>query len=147
MKCLKCQKIVRNGETVYRCLNPRCSAHRQLVTLDACDKCDNAVVKHKKPCAKPVPAAEPEMEAKQFPKATIQLWEYKEALMRWQKAGRPTRSKEEVDRIHIEHCSKCDWYDKEVKRCRGCGCRVTTGALAIFNKIKMATEHCPKDLW
>jgi len=83
----------------------------------------------------------------QYPPMSMQLWAYKEALLRWNKAGRPVRSKEEVEMIHETHCKNCDWYDSEKKRCKGCGCRVTVGELAVLNKIKMKTEHCPKELW
>lgn len=80
-----------------------------------------------------------------YPAMGTQLHNYKEALIKWNKAGRPTRTAEEVEHIHKTHCSRCDWYDPEQKRCRGCGCKVTVGSIAIFNKLKMATEHCPKE--
>lgn len=80
----------------------------------------------------------------EYPPMTMQMWTYKEALLRWAKAGRPKRTQEEVEQLHSQFCSKCDWYDKEQSRCKGCGCKVTTGGLAVFNKLKMATEKCPK---
>jgi hypothetical protein len=87
-------------------------------------------------------------DAKSYPAVSLQLWSFKEALIKWNKAGRPTRTQEEVEHIHREFCAvPCEWYDEEAKRCRGCGCKVTTGSIAIFNKVKMATEHCPKDKW
>lgn len=79
-----------------------------------------------------------------YPPMSMQMWTYKEALIRWAKAGRPKRTQEEVERIHSTLCKPCEWYDAEQERCRGCGCKVTTGGLAIFNKLKMATEKCPK---
>lgn len=78
-----------------------------------------------------------------YPAVSMQLWLYKEALLRWQRAGRPTRSDEEVEHILETHCKKCDWYDPEQRRCRGCGCRVTDGGMAVINKLRMATERCP----
>ena len=90
---------------------------------------------------------EPNSEAPQYPPMSMQLWAYKEALQKWNAAGRPVRSKEEVNHIHETFCMKCDWYDEKKKRCKGCGCRVTIGDLAVLNKIKMATEHCPRELW
>jgi hypothetical protein len=85
---------------------------------------------------------------KRYPAISSQLWSFKEALIKWNKAGRPTRTQEEVEHIHREFCSvPCEWYDEGARRCRGCGCAVTTGSIAVFNKIKMATEHCPKDKW
>jgi hypothetical protein len=82
-----------------------------------------------------------------YPPLSMQAWLYKEALIRWNKAGRPKRTQEEVAGILETHCKKCDWYDPEQLRCRGCGCKVTDSAFAILNKIKMATEHCPKEKW
>jgi hypothetical protein len=86
-----------------------------------------------------------------YPPLSMQLWTYKEALIRWNKAGRPTRTQEEVEAIHNTHCNppdgRCEWYDPKQKRCRGCGCKVTVSSIALVNKIKMATEHCPKEKW
>lgn len=79
-----------------------------------------------------------------YPPMTMQMWTYKEALLRWAKAGRPKRTQEEVEQLHSQFCSKCEWYDKEQSRCKGCGCKVTLGGLAVFNKLKMKTEKCPK---
>ena len=72
---------------------------------------------------------------------------YTEALARWTAAGRPERSNKEVDRIFHQLCKTCDWFDPDKQTCRGCGCRVAEGGYAIQNKIKMATENCPRDLW
>jgi hypothetical protein len=80
-----------------------------------------------------------------YPAMNMQIWTYKEALIKWHKAGRPTRTDEEVEHIHKTHCLKCDWHDPEQDRCRGCGCRVTVGAIAVFNKLRMQTEHCPME--
>ena len=83
----------------------------------------------------------------EYPAVSMQLWLYKEALMRWKKAGFPVRSDQEVQTIHETKCKPCSWYDAEKKRCKGCGCKVSAGSVAVFNKIKMATEHCPKEEW
>jgi len=80
-----------------------------------------------------------------FPPMSMQVWTYKEALIKWNKAGRPTRTQEEVEEIHKTHCEQCDWYEPTQKRCRGCGCKVTVGSIAVLNKLKMKTEHCPKE--
>jgi len=83
-----------------------------------------------------------------YPALSMQLWTYKEAVLRWHKAGRPTRTQEEVDQILEGHCkNQCEWYDPEKGRCKGCGCVVSASSIAIFNKIKMATEQCPKGKW
>jgi hypothetical protein len=72
---------------------------------------------------------------------------YAEAVAGWIAAGRPERSDEETRRIFDEHCGKCAWYDQDKQICRGCGCRVMEIGRAVFNKIKMATQHCPRGLW
>lgn len=82
-----------------------------------------------------------------YPALSMQLWSYKEALVRWKKAGYPVRTDEEVKEIHEKKCVPCSWYDKDKKRCKGCGCRVSAGSVAVLNKIKMATEHCPREEW
>jgi len=72
---------------------------------------------------------------------------YTEALTRWTTAGHPERSDKVVERIFHHHCKHCKWYDPEKQICRGCGCRVAENGVAVLNKIKMATEHCPRELW
>lgn len=80
--------------------------------------------------------------------STIELLDsYWKAVKRWVAAGRPTRTDSEVEKIHEEFCSKCNWYDSEAQRCKGCGCRVREKGAAILNKIKMKTEHCPRNFW
>jgi hypothetical protein len=86
-------------------------------------------------------------DGKEYPALTVQLMNYQNALRKWQAGGRPVRSPEEIKDILETHCKGCDWYDKEKSRCKGCGCRVSEGGMAIFNKIKMATEHCPLEKW
>jgi len=80
-----------------------------------------------------------------YPPLSMQVWAYKEALIRWAKAGRPTRSQEEVEHLLNTHCKTCDWFDPEQSRCKGCGCKVSESAIAVINKLKMATESCPKE--
>ncbi len=70
---------------------------------------------------------------------------YVTALKEWKKAGKPIRSDEEVLRIFEVFCDKCKSHKKN--RCLFCGCRVAINGYPITNKIKMATEHCPKELW
>ena len=72
---------------------------------------------------------------------------YAGAVARWTAAGRPERSDKEVERIFHQFCKTCDWFDPDKQICRGCGCRVAEGGYAVQNKIKMATENCPRDLW
>ena len=72
---------------------------------------------------------------------------YAEALAQWTAAGRPERSDKEVEHIFAHFCKPCRWYHHRRHICRGCGCRVADKGFAIINKIKMATEHCPRNLW
>ena len=68
------------------------------------------------------------------------------ALVRWQKAGRPQRTDEEVQYI-VWICEVCDDYKADEKRCRICRCGVSTGDMAICNKARLKTEHCPQNKW
>ena len=92
-----------------------------------------------------VPATEGEVP--NYPPLSMQAWFYKEALIRWNKAGRPKRSDEEVKKLLDGHCKTCSWFDPERNRCKGCGCAVSEGSIAIFNKLRMGTEHCPQEKW
>ena len=176
LPCNKRQKIVKRkeGVTSFRCMNTHCELHRKLVDESDCDSCEVRSFEHVRKCKQKQPqgrvefsepvASEEEilqlmeeagLDASEFDEATspeypslpIQMWLYKEAIKRWIAAGRPTRSKEEVEHIHTTFCKRCDWYDKEKQRCRECGCKVNLGSVAILNKLKMATEHCPQGLF
>lgn len=70
---------------------------------------------------------------------------YAQALVAWTRAGFPVREQSEVERIERDLCRPCEHYVEG--RCNKCGCRVTKSSLAIFNKIKMATEKCPVGKW
>jgi hypothetical protein len=75
------------------------------------------------------------------------VFSYAEALAQWTAAGQPVRPDKEVERIFNSHCKTCKWFDPERQICRGCGCRVAETGMAVVNKIKMATENCPRELW
>ncbi len=68
------------------------------------------------------------------------------ALVRWQKAGRPQRTDEEVQYI-VAICEACDDYKANEKRCKICRCGVSTGDMAVCNKARLATESCPQQKW
>jgi hypothetical protein len=70
---------------------------------------------------------------------------YCTALVQWAKAGFPQRSGLWVAAIYERHCAMCEHYEDE--QCMKCGCFVRPDGLAIRNKIRMATEHCPIGLW
>lgn len=145
----------------FRCINVKCDMMGENVTDDQCSQCPLAVVFKKRPCNKiPEPCddcrkAEKELAKKhkdsikvpEFPAIHLQLISWKEAIRKWREAGKPKRSDEEVKAILETHCKGCSWYDADKRRCKGCGCKVTDGGVAVFNKIRMATEHCPRDFW
>jgi hypothetical protein len=75
---------------------------------------------------------------------------YASALARWTAAGFPIRDQAEVERIESEFCKPCPKYTVDPLlggRCSECGCRVSASRFAAVNKIKMATERCPKGKW
>ena len=63
----------------------------------------------------------------------------------WIVSGFPRRSKEEVKLIYDTKCRPCDYNQND--RCSMCGCGVSENRITIWNKIRMATEHCLKGLW
>ena len=72
---------------------------------------------------------------------------YAEAVAEWTAAGCPNRTAEETERIFLIFCQRCYLYDKPKRRCRECTCPVSPTGLAVFNKIKMATQQCPIGRW
>jgi len=73
----------------------------------------------------------------------VDVKHYGQAIVTWSKAGWPTRSQEEVERIFRQHCKPCE--NNIDGRCKLCRCCVNTNRIALRNKIKMATEHCPRE--
>ena len=67
------------------------------------------------------------------------------AVARWMEAGSPIRSDEEVKRIY-DLCQMCKFYSKHGS-CKLCGCKLSRSKIAFLNKIRMATEDCPKNYW
>lgn len=74
------------------------------------------------------------------------LTQYAAAVARWLRAGRPTRDDAETARLFAV-CEACPKYDAERGACSLCGCRVSRSPWALLNKIRMATESCPKGHW
>lgn len=71
---------------------------------------------------------------------------YASAVRRWQKAGRPTRDDSEVSRIYETLCRPCDQFSGRGS-CKACGCKISKGKSGLTNKIRMATESCPRGKW
>lgn len=145
LPCIKRQKMVIKGEEHLRCIEASSEHKGEEVNADICAACPVRKFRKERPCKKK--HKQETSPPPEYPAVSAQAWLYKEALSRWVKAGRPTRTQAEVDSIIENHCTQCDWYDKEKKRCRGCGCKVTNSSIAIVNKVKMGTESCPKGLW
>ncbi len=81
------------------------------------------------------------------PSLATRILSYTQAVAEWLAAGQPERSDEEVQRIYKEQCEPCSWRKRRTDICRGCGCRVAAYGMAVLNKIKMATQHCPREKW
>jgi len=66
------------------------------------------------------------------------------ARARWDKAGQPVRTDEEVTRIYEDICKPCGYYapiTEQWGRCKLCQCSLNLGS--TLNKIRWATESCP----
>lgn len=124
-----------------KCTNPANDHYLALVRPVDCRRCLG--LEPQAPAEPPVNAPEPP----EPPGLVRRAISYTEALARWTAAGRPERSDKEVERVFHQQCKPCKWYDGERQICRGCGCRVAENGYAVLNKIKMATESCPRNLW
>lgn len=79
-----------------------------------------------------------------LPPIAVRLWNYAEAVKRWQERGRPVRAPEEINRI-FQICQGCELFHNGT--CRKCGCAVNQKKNALRNKIRMASENCPIRKW
>ena len=77
---------------------------------------------------------------------------YAAATIEWLAAGKPTRTKEEMQE-RFEVCQVCPYFinieENKRGRCAMCGCYlgVNPHRLLQGNKIAMKTQHCPDDRW
>lgn len=79
------------------------------------------------------------------PGAMKQATTYALAVAKWELAGKPTRTQEEIDAV-LAICESCPFYTNDKRpRCRRCGCSVNNRPAGLANKIAMATESCPLD--
>lgn len=74
----------------------------------------------------------------------VRFGRYIQAINRWTAAGKPTRTDEQVESI-FKSCQGCEHFNEARSKCQLCGCYLNIGKNARFNKIRMATEHCPLD--
>lgn len=116
----------------------RCLVTRKKIDCAACQQCKGELAQLGGSFNPKVP---------ETPTLVTQARNYWKAIKKWITAGRPVRSDEDIKKIHANYCLQCDWYDKQVQRCKGCGCKIQLGGAALLNKAKMATEHCPRDFW
>jgi len=130
--------------THAKCMDKANERYLRLVRPEECERCLAGAPEPEAPTdgAPPEPPEPP-----QPPGIVRRAFSYAEALAQWTAAGRPERSDKEVERIFTGFCKPCRWFRRRRQICRGCGCRVADNGYAIFNKIKMATERCPKKLW
>lgn len=77
---------------------------------------------------------------------------YAAATIEWLAAGKPTRTKEEMQE-RFEVCQVCPYFinieENKRGRCAMCGCYlgVNPHRLLQGNKIAMKTQRCPDDRW
>jgi len=112
-----------------------------------CRRCLGLEAEAEPGTVEPPPTPSEPSEAPEPPGLVRRAISYTEALARWTAAGRPERTDKEVERIFHQYCKTCKWYDRKKQICRGCGCRVAENGYAVLNKVKMATENCPRELW
>lgn len=130
---------VKDGRTKRRiCLKEGGPHYKQCVTPFECRQCQRQASRGTKTHGD---------EAPPVPSLATRVLTYTQAVAEWIAAGRPERSDEEVQRIYKEHCEPCSWRKRRSNICRGCGCRVAAYGMAVLNKIKMATQHCPREKW
>jgi hypothetical protein len=113
-------------------IKARCAISQKLIDYQTCINCNGDITS---------------ISPKDYPPISTEFVTYVEAVKGWVKEGRPVRTDEEVTEIHQKYCSQCDWYDSDQQRCKGCGCKTRAAGYALLNKIKMGTQHCPKQLW
>jgi len=116
-----------------------CGVAKKPTNFEECSRCKGALAQ--------VGVSLNPRDIPEVPGLPTQLQHYWHAVTRWIAAGRPTRTVAEVEFLHGTYCAGCDWYDKKNKRCKGCGCKVKSGGAALLNKVRMATEHCPRNFW
>jgi|WetSurMetagenome_2_1015567.scaffolds.fasta_scaffold272133_2 hypothetical protein len=104
-----------------------------------CRRCKSAALIATPPRVDALPPPEPTFVTK--------IFHYAAAMREWLAAGRPTRSDSVVRHLYDTYCANCSWNTDTHDICIGCGCRVAERGPALVNKIKMATQHCPRDLW
>lgn len=135
------------GTDIVKCR--LCKRTHAAVAVSHCLRCQRPTKPTKPiiPKSVRVQIAPPRAKQIEAPPLIIRLKTWVEALEQWDAAGNPVRSQSQIDDIYKTHCKPCSFRRKTENICLVCGCRIATYGFAIFNKIKMATEHCPKGKW
>jgi len=153
-------RLAGGGDRHPTCNDPAKTHFQRPIRAEDCQRCPGSTIKLADPVSPEpflpppagpaqatTPAGPTEPEAPATPGLLHRAYSYAEAVARWTAAGQPVRPDKEVERIFNSQCKTCKWFDPERQICRGCGCRVAETGMAVVNKIKMATENCPRELW
>ena len=65
---------------------------------------------------------------------------FAESVDQGAKEGKGILVPEEVSKLRLEECGRCDYYDKQQNRCRKCGCYMKV-------KVKFVNTSCPVGKW
>ena len=65
---------------------------------------------------------------------------FAESVDQGAKEGKGVLVPEEVSKLRLEECGRCDYYDKQQNRCRKCGCYMKV-------KVKFVNTSCPVGKW
>jgi len=65
---------------------------------------------------------------------------FAESVNQGAKEGKGVLVPEEVSKLRLEECGRCDYYDKQQNRCRKCGCYMKV-------KVKFVNTSCPVGKW
>jgi hypothetical protein len=140
-QCRLSAEVHDNGVVLQRiCFNCRSPHRGTLVHPHECNICQ-------RPAACVPEQPRPDQPEQKPPPITRRLLTWSEACAKWVEAGSPVRLQDEIDRIYKYFCKPCSFRMRSKNICLVCGCRVDVFGYAVFNKIKMATEHCPKGKW
>ena len=65
---------------------------------------------------------------------------FAESVDQGAKEGKGILVPEEVSKLRLEECGRCDYYDKQQNRCKKCGCYMKV-------KVKFVNTSCPVGKW
>ena len=74
----------------------------------------------------------------------VKAVKYTAAQIGWRRAGKPTRTDDEMKSILDNQCKPCEYYQEGT--CGLCGCALNLEPYQR-NKLWLTTQHCPVDKW